>query len=354
MTVSDHGRDRTRAIDHLGMAGEWAGCEDRDSPWLRATVSAIAQARRGAARQENESTVVRTAGLIKRWIVISALVDPHEVAWAAGFFDAEGTFQTRRTSVGQLQLRASVPQTGRGQVPPELLRFQAAVAIGTIGGPYKHGQHVWHTESDRGTLRVAALLSAWLGDRKHEQLGAALRRVRAEHTLNSRSRPIGPRSSARRTRREQLARLTDVYQSLRAESRFRSVSLEIAWAAGFFDGDGSASTKRKLSRDGTVFYTVCASAAQSGPSGLPEVLRRFRRVVDLGRIYGPLQWRNTTVPGYEWHIASYKDVLALEALIGPHLSSDRREQVRAALRTFARSRHRRSAPPFGQSGEPSL
>lgn len=269
-------------------------------------------------------------------------VDPREVAWAAGFFDAEGSFQGNRRSVGQARIRASLPQTGDGQVPQALLRFQVAVGLGTIGGPYKNRQHVWYTDSSTATLTVAALMSAWLGDRKHDQLGTAIQRLSLEAQLNPRSRRIGGRSVARRARRDQFIHLLDVCRHLRVDSAFRTRPLEVAWAAGLFDGDGSTSTKRKTRKDGTAFYTVCAGLAQSGPQGVPEVLSHFLRVVGFGRIYGPYRWRNTSVPGYEWQIASYRELVALEALLGPYLSVPKREQARAALSTFANTGHRRN------------
>lgn len=288
------------------------------------------------------STVVAAPGSVNGLFVRNLPVDPREIAWAAGFFDAEGCFQSNRTSVGQVRIRASLPQTGDGQVPQALLRFQGAVGLGTIGGPYKNRQHVWHTNSSVATLTVAAMMSAWLGDRKHDQLGTAIHRLTLEAQLNPRSRRIGGRSVDRRARRAQFMHLLDVCLRLRVESAFSTRSLEVAWAAGLFDGDGSTSTKRKSRRDGATFYTVCAGLAQSGPQGVPEVLSRFLRVVGFGRIYGPYRWRNTSVPGYEWKIASYRELVALEALLGPHLSGPKREQAKAALSTFASSGHRRN------------
>ncbi|MGH2452035.1 MAG: hypothetical protein ACRDGE_12375 [Candidatus Limnocylindria bacterium] len=214
------------------------------------------------------------------------------------------------------------------------------MATGAIGGPYKHRQHVWMTGSDEGTLRVAALLSPWLGELKHQQLRAALARMWSA-LLDPRSRPIGRRSRVRRARRERIAWLVELCSRLRAETRFRTRSLEIAWAAGLFDGDGSTSNKSKRRTNGDAFYTVCAGVKQSGQFGSPEVLSRFRDVVLRGRLYGPYRWRNTDEVGYEWAVQSYRDVVAFEALIGPLLCGPKREQAAAAIRRFANSSHRR-------------
>lgn len=273
--------------------------------------------------------------------MLAPLVHPHEVAWAAGFFDAEGSFTATRASPGRCRLRASVPQTGRGDVPVELSRFQAAVGFGVIGGPYKHRQHVWTTTSDVMTLEVAALLSPWLGDIKYQQLRTALDRMRSSEMLTT-SRPIGIRSVSRRARTQRIASLVDLCARLHAETQFRTRSLEVAWAAGLFDGDGSTSNKSKRRTNGDAFFTISASVKQSGRFGRPEVLMRFFRATGLGRVYGPYWWRNTDEPGYEWAVQSFRDVVALEQLVGRFICAPKREQTRAAISRFAGSPHRRT------------
>ncbi|MDP9320171.1 MAG: hypothetical protein M3P16_03625 [Chloroflexota bacterium] len=61
---------------------------------------------------------------------------PLELAWAAGFFDGEGSTIARRDRArpGYRRLVLSVPQAG-GNIPPEVLvRFRHAIlAMGSIG-----------------------------------------------------------------------------------------------------------------------------------------------------------------------------------------------------------------------------
>jgi len=65
---------------------------------------------------------------------------------------------------------------------------------------------------------------------------------------------------------------------------------ELAWAAGFFDGEGSVhiaySCKRK---DGSFRHYPQVSLGQSGVLA-PEVLNRFQRAIGMiGKLYGPFK-----------------------------------------------------------------
>ena len=66
--------------------------------------------------------------------------------------------------------------------------------------------------------------------------------------------------------------------------------IELAWAAGLFDGEGTISlvTHRKKRKTKTYEYKqVHVLVSQSGS---PEVLERFQRAVGgLGKIYGPYE-----------------------------------------------------------------
>lgn len=92
------------------------------------------------------------------------------LAWAAGFFDAEGCFSsTPRTGVS-----ASITQTDR-----ELLdRFRQAVGIGKIYGPYKTPQpdryrrkpHYFYKAQGRERVQgLLAMMWTWLGTTKRQQ-----------------------------------------------------------------------------------------------------------------------------------------------------------------------------------------
>src|SRR5437773_3792330 len=61
---------------------------------------------------------------------------------------------------------------------------------------------------------------------------------------------------------------------------------ELAWAAGFFDGEGSTIARTLTSRPG--YHQLNVTVPQSGRDGIPAVLLRFQRVMlGMGHISGP-------------------------------------------------------------------
>lgn len=94
----------------------------------------------------------------------------HELAWAAGFFDGEGTVMWRGRKRAELSL-----VVGQSDIRP-LRRFQAAVGgLGTVRGPYfqKNPKHkpywVFGVGSHKNTQAVVAMLWNWLSEPKREQ-----------------------------------------------------------------------------------------------------------------------------------------------------------------------------------------
>ena len=97
---------------------------------------------------------------------------------------------------------------------------------------------------------------------------------------------------------------------------------ELAWAAGFFDGDGWASLSRQRGRR---TGQPQARINQSSVTGVPEVLVRFRDAVGVGRIGGP-RIEERRQPLYWWVASSRGDVTTTGQLIGPWLSAQKRNQ----------------------------
>lgn len=94
-------------------------------------------------------------------------LDTHELAWAAGFFDGEGTTHFHPNGLPQLSI---------GQVDREPLeRFQRAVlGLGRIVGPYKDTSKrkpitVYRVSNWRGAQAVIALLWKFLSTAKRQQ-----------------------------------------------------------------------------------------------------------------------------------------------------------------------------------------
>lgn len=109
-------------------------------------------------------------------------IDRVELAWAAGFFDGEGsTFATKRG-----HLRVSITQASPSGIPDVLLRFHAAVgAIGYVYGPVREknpsAQPKWFYMAHGFEMgqTVLGLIWTWLGPVKREQAAAALATARA-------------------------------------------------------------------------------------------------------------------------------------------------------------------------------
>lgn len=98
-------------------------------------------------------------------------LDKYELAWAAGFFDGEGTIRTRIDSSRHIYL--AVSQT---DVTTELLlRFK--MAVGGPGAIYRdRGTHYVYQVSNRGDVGlIINKLRPFLGEQKRKQADEALK-----------------------------------------------------------------------------------------------------------------------------------------------------------------------------------
>lgn len=189
-----------------------------------------------------------------------------DLAWAAGFFDAEGSF-----AKGGGYPKAVIANTDQLL----LRRFRTTLGLGRIAGPYTR-----HTASFRRrpqwfcqingrskTQSVAAMLWPWLSPPKRRQAC----RVLAGKDINSDWPPLT-------NRRESLA-----------------------WAAGFFDGEGCFSRSK-----GALTARITNTDV--------DALGRFREIVGLGAIYGPYDPPPTTFgtkPHFVFAVSGFERVQAL-------------------------------------------
>jgi hypothetical protein len=111
---------------------------------------------------------------------------------------------------------------------------------------------------------------------------------------------------------------------------------ELAWAAGFFDGEGWASAVRQQGRGTTQPQ---ARVNQADPAGVPEVLERLQVALGgLGRIGGPYVDEGR-IDLYSWTVSSRPDVEQLHHLMLPWLCGVKLREFAVALgRPAARSR----------------
>lgn len=103
--------------------------------------------------------------------------------------------------------------------------------------------------------------------------------------------------------------------------------IELAWAAGFYDGEGSSKkiyyhykTKKGIKKPPTKNIVMSVSQAELEP------LLRFKKAVDnIGHINGPYQYGTNKRPYWIWS-ASCKSARLVFKLLKPFLSSIKKKQ----------------------------
>ncbi len=96
---------------------------------------------------------------------------------------------------------------------------------------------------------------------------------------------------------------------------------ELAWAAGFFDGEGWANRSGR---------GVQSRINQADPDGMPTVLLKFQRIVGVGRLKGP-KVEEGKQDLYWWEATSRPDVARVADLIGPWLCPPKRVEFEWTL-----------------------
>src|SRR5688572_30768490 len=97
---------------------------------------------------------------------------------------------------------------------------------------------------------------------------------------------------------------------------------ELAWAAGFFDGEGWAAKNKTRG--------VQARINQAGPNGMPAVLLKFKRIVGVGRLKGP-KVEEGKQDLYWWEATSRPDIARVADLIGAWLCPVKRSEFEQTL-----------------------
>ena len=236
-----------------------------------------------------------------------------DAAWAAGFFDAEGSVVLRRQrKTWRRELEAT--QGGR-EVPPILERFRDALGRGVIHGPRRGYLYYWRASRLADIEAVYDLLGSLVSEPKSGQLATAAQRV---------GRPF------------------------QARAVFPSEEHELAWAAGFFGGDGTTSAGR-ANRLHPEYRQLRAGIPQAEFAGaVPPVLVRFQQAVGgIGSIHGPFMPRNpwSKRRQYTWQVTGISRTEVLLELIWPWLDDAKRQQARSAITAARRGGPHRPLPP---------
>jgi hypothetical protein len=89
---------------------------------------------------------------------------------------------------------------------------------------------------------------------------------------------------------------------------------ELAWAAGFYDGEGCT-------------YMNKQRPSMTIAQGTKEPLERFVRAVGFGRIYGPYKYSTNRQPHWVLYINGEKPVVETFEKLKPWLCSIKRRQA---------------------------
>lgn len=256
-------------------------------------------------------------------------LDQELLAWAAGFFDGEGTTIARTDSrrAEYFQLDVSVPQSGPHGVPEVLVKFQRAMLGVGFTYPQPRGdKYKWCAGGRVAAEMTLALIWQWLGPVKRAQAQAAFDVVDRQYA-EGRYRARAPRY-----------RPTFIGHDATLSTGPRR--LELAWAAGFLDAEGYFGLPRKYERsDGSSGFVTRASATQHSVPGIPaEVLTTLQRILGLGRIE-----RHGEPDDFKWVAEGFVNVSAVLEMVRPWLGHVKTTQAAAALTIAESSRLRGDA-----------
>ena len=250
--------------------------------------------------------------------------DLAELAWAAGFFDGEGSTIAKSDSdrPGYYQLVVTVPQSGPVDVPEVLTRFRSAVlGMGVIDRADAKGVWRWRARGFVDAQATIALLWPSLGDVKRTQAATAMRKVLGQYA-NATYPARAPKAPTSRGPHE-------VHMGPRPSPT--AIELERAWAAGLFDAEGWIGLKRSRPRkDGSEWRRVRASVSQHGNEGVSaQVLIRFAEAVSVGKIecHGERD-------DFKWVCERLAEIGAAVETLRPWLGPKKREQAEDAMRRF--------------------
>ena len=124
---------------------------------------------------------------------------------------------------------------------------------------------------------------------------------------------------------------------------------ELAWAAGFFDGEAHIGLARTNNKTQNRHLHIQICQTEDGP------LERFTEAVNAGKIYGPYN-HNRKVNGNQrpykqLHIATFEKVQQTVCLLWPWLSTPKKNQAKMALIAY-RQYQERDKPRMGPAPKP--
>jgi hypothetical protein len=240
-------------------------------------------------------------------------LESHDFAWAAGFFDGEGWANRNGRGV-----QSRINQASRDGVPEVLTKFRRIVGIGRIKGPVmvegRQPLYYWEATSRPDLMRVVERIGPWL---------CPLKRAEFERTLKV---PLPP----------------NVWPG--------SMSEELAWAGGFFDGEGSTYLEKHRSHAG--YFVPRLHVTQSAWRGVaPELLRFKSAMGGIGKISAASKYKRDRKPYRRWRACAENQVQLGIHLLLPFIGRIKRLQAIAVMRLIqSQARLPRGNPAFGVAG----
>lgn len=199
-----------------------------------------------------------------------------------------------------------------------LTKFRRIVGSGRIHGPVivegKQPLYYWEATSRPDLIRVIEAIGPWL---------CPVKRAEFERTL-------------------------DV--PLPAAVWPGSMSEELAWAGGFFDGEGSTYLEKHRTHQGH-FYPVLYVPQSAEVGVAPELLRLRSAVSGVGKISGVRQDGPDLKPYRRWRVVTAAKVQVVLHLLWPFIGEVKRAQAQCVMKTIlGQPDLPRGNPAFGVAG----
>lgn len=110
---------------------------------------------------------------------------------------------------------------------------------------------------------------------------------------------------------------------------------ELAWAAGFFDGEGTAHFSRGTRKTKIGGRTTYSSIHLSVTQTNLEELERFKAAVGVGYICGPYQNKNpNSKPHWRYFAGAFQHYQHVMTVLWPFLCSRKRAQLKDKHQQF--------------------
>lgn len=251
-----------------------------------------------------------------------------DLAWLAGFWDGEGCVRSAKTNTTFAYPIFTMSQAGsEGRELCERVHRITDVG-GKIDGPFKRKSPYTDVYMFRanGYPRVATMTIAcwpWLSRTKKDQALAALNAFH-DHASG----------------RRQRADLTTDFLADALVNRERPTTRreDLAWLAGFWDGEGCCSSLNTVNSRSYPVFTL----SQAGPEN-EALCRRVAAIVGgPASVSGPYVQRNEWNPQWKVRIGGHERVQSMTAACWHWLSRTKRDQAARVLGAY-RENH---APRF--------